>query len=408
MKVMQINCVYNCGSTGKIVYDIHTALKESGIESVICYGRGKKVREDNVFKTCGETEAKLNNLISRFTGIRYGGCFFATNRLLARIKMEKPDVVHLHCINGFFVNIYRLVKYLKKHKIPTVVTHHAEFFYTANCSYAFDCEKWKKGCGNCPSAKKAVNSYFFDFTRSNFTKMKNAFGGFENMISAAVSPWVQKRAEMSPIFADKKNVTALNGIDCTVFKPCGDTNQLKADLGIQSDKKVIVHVTADFEDSRKGGKYVRELAQRLGNNAVIVVVGNYSPPKNLPENIIALGRVENQQKLAEYYSMADLCLIASSRETFSMPVAESLCCGTLVAGFKAGGPESIAVPEFSEFVEFGDVNGLCDAVRRMLERDADKKVISNIAADKYGKKAMTDGYIRLYNEVFEKREGKDL
>lgn len=408
MKVMQINCVYKSGSTGKIVYDIHTALKESGIESVVCYGRGKKMCESGVYKTCGEVEGKLNNFISRITGIAYSGCFFATNRLLARIKKEKPDVVHLHCINGFFVNIYRLVSYLKKHKIPTVITHHAEFLYTANCSYAFECEKWKDGCGKCPSARKAVNSYFFDFTRANFKRMKRAFEGFDMLVSAAVSPWVQKRAGMSPIFADKRNVTVLNGIDCNVFKPQGYREKLRAELEILPDKKVIIHVTADFDDARKGGKYVRELAQKLKDSAVIVVVGNRREPENLPENIIALGRVENQRKLAEYYSMADLCLIASSRETFSMPVAESLCCGTPVTGFKAGGPEAITIPEFSEFVEHGDVNGLCAAVCRMLKQKFDREVILEIAAEKYSKKAMVDGYIRLYNEVFEKREGKDL
>ena len=148
----------------------------------------------------------------------------------------------------------------------------------------------------------------------------------------------------------------------------------------------------------------REIAEKLKNDAVIVVVGNYHQPKDLPENIIALGRVENQKKLAEYYSMADLCLIAGKRETFSMPVAESLCCGTPVTGFKAGGPETITIPEFSEFAEHGDVNGLCDAVCRMLKQKFDREVISEIAAEKYSKKAMVDGYIRLYNEVFEKRE----
>ena len=106
MKVMQINCVYNSGSTGKIVHDLHNELIANGIESVVCYGRGKKVKEKNVYKTCGELYSKVNNLFSRITGIMYGGCFFSTNKLLRIIKKEKPDVVHLHCLNGYFVNIY--------------------------------------------------------------------------------------------------------------------------------------------------------------------------------------------------------------------------------------------------------------------------------------------------------------
>ena len=187
MKVMQINCVYKTGSTGKIVYDIHTALKKRGITSVVCYGRGSEACETNVYKTCKEKEAKLNNLISRFTGSPYGGCFLATNRLIKVIKKEKPSVVHLHCINGFFVNIHRLVSFLNKRNIPTVVTHHAEFLYTANCSHAYECEKWKTGCGDCPSAKMAVKSYFFDKTAANFKKMQKAFKGFKNLVSVGVA-----------------------------------------------------------------------------------------------------------------------------------------------------------------------------------------------------------------------------
>lgn len=399
MKIMQINCVYRSGSTGKIVFDIHTALKERGIESVVCYGRGKKIRDEKVYKTCGEFEGKLNNLISRITGFSYGGCFFATNRLLNRIKKEKPDVVHLHCINGFFVNIYRLVTFLKKNNIPTVLTHHAEFFYTANCGHAFECENWKSGCGSCPSAKAAVHSYFFDFTRLNFRRMKKAFNGFDKLITVAVSPWVQQRAEMSPIFTDKKNTTVLNGIECNTFSPCGDINKLKDELGIQPNKKVIIHVTASFENKMKGSKYIRQLAEKLGDDVVILVVGNRETPTDLPKNIIALGRVENQKKLAEYYSMADLSLIASKRETFSMPVAESLCCGTPVVGFEAGGPESITIPEFSEFVKYGNTEKLCETTLKMLDSDIDRENIAQKAAEKYSKEAMAKGYIKLYEEV---------
>ena len=54
MKILQINVVYNTGSTGKIMCDIHTELVRDGIESVICYGRGNRTLDNNVYKTCGE------------------------------------------------------------------------------------------------------------------------------------------------------------------------------------------------------------------------------------------------------------------------------------------------------------------------------------------------------------------
>ena len=125
MKILQVNNVYNNGSTGKIVHDIHVSLQQRGDQSIVCYGRGEKIVEHDIYKTSSELEAKLNNLRSRLGGLQYGGSFIATRRLIKIIKSEKPDVVHLHCINGFFVNIYRLLNFLKTNDIPTVLTLHA-------------------------------------------------------------------------------------------------------------------------------------------------------------------------------------------------------------------------------------------------------------------------------------------
>ena len=94
MKILQVNCVYGHGSTGKITRDIHHALLSRGFRSVVCYGRGVKAAEPDVHKTCTEAFGKANNLISRVTGLMYGGCFFATRKLMRIIEAEKPDVVH--------------------------------------------------------------------------------------------------------------------------------------------------------------------------------------------------------------------------------------------------------------------------------------------------------------------------
>lgn len=402
MKVMQINCVYKKGSTGKIVYDIHTELKRQGIDSVVCYGRGVKVTENGVYKTSSEVLAKFNNIKSRFTGTPYNGSFFATNRLLGIIKKEKPDVVHLHCINGYFVNIYRLVEFLKKNKIPTVVTHHAEFMFTGNCGHAYNCDKFKTGCGKCPDVKKAVCSQFFDFTKYNFNRMKKAFEGFEKLVATSVSPWLETRSLLSPIFKEITHTTVMNGLDTDIFNPHKDAEELRKKHDILDTQKVLIHVTASFESKVKGGNYIIELARSLGNDYKIVVIGNRETPVDLPENIIAVGRVENQKELAKYYSMADLCVVTGLRETFSMPVAEAMCCGTPAVGFLAGGPESIAISEYSEFVEYGNIEDLKKAVLECIEFKNNSDEISKKAINIYNKKSMCHDYINVYKEVMKK------
>lgn len=393
MKVLQVNCVYKKGSTGKITYDLHKGLLSSGIESVVCYGRGELVKEPGVYKTCPEWYSKLNNAWSRVTGIMYGGCFISTNKLISIIKKEKPDVVHLQCINGYFVNIYHLVEWLKNNHIKTVLTLHAEFMYTANCGHALECERWQTGCGSCPRRKTETKSIFFDGTAKSWRRMKKAFDGFEDdLIVTSVSPWLEERAKRSPILQNKNHCVVLNGLDTDVFHPY-DTEDLRKRHHCEG-KKVVFHATPAFSadpNHFKGGWYVLELAKRMPD-VQFIVAGDCIGEIHEPENVVLLGRVVDQKLLARYYSMADVTVIASKKETFSMIVAESLCCGTPVVGFKAGGPEGIAIPEYSRFVEYADVDNLLNVLRKFMSVGKDKN-ISNVARSKYANTKSVQNYL---------------
>ena len=59
--------------------------------------------------------------------------------------------------------------------------------------------------------------------------------------------------------------------------------------------------------------------------------------------------------LAKLYSGAMLTVVSSKRGQFGRSCAESLCWGTPFAGFENEGSESIAVEEYSEFVDYRDV-----------------------------------------------------
>ena len=404
MKILQVNCVYNKGSTGKIMYEVHTFLASHGCASVVCYGRGKRVIESGVYKTCSELYAKFNNLFSKFTGLMYGGNFFSTARLVARIKKENPDLVHLHCINGYFVNIYKLVSWLKESGIPTVLTLHAEFMHTANCAHALECDKWKTGCGNCPRLRKETGSLFFDRTHTSWERMKKAFENFQNLTVVSVSPWLMERAKQSPILSDKEHKVVLNGLDTEIFT-LRETDVLKKELGI-ADEKIVFHATPYFTDDEthlKGGHYVLKLAE-LMPDVKFVVAGKYDPEIKVPQNVLLLGNVSDMNKLSALYSLADATVIASRKETFSMIVAESLCCGTKVFGFKAGAPEQITIPEYSEFLDYGDVDGLYEALKKSLASSYDKREVSEKAKEKYSNKRMCSQYFEIYKNGTKKTE----
>lgn len=405
MKILQVNVVYNTGSTGKIVYDIHTEMKKQQIDSVVCYGRGALVHEENVYKICGELYSDINHFYADLSGVLYGGCLQSTRKLISIIEKENPDIVHLHCLNGFFVNIYRLLSWLKEHRVKTVLTLHAEFMYTGGCGHSLDCDQWSTcgGCGQseCPRYRSDMKVWFFDRSRTMWRRMKKAFEGFDTgLVVTSVSPWLMKRAARSPILGGKTHRVILNGIDTGVFHPYDDIGaaELKREIGL-GDERVIFHATAGFNDDPqhiKGGYYIIELAKRMPD-VRFVVAGSAKEGISVPENLVLLGKVNNKEKLAKLYSMADLTVITSKKETFSMIVAESLCCGTPIVGFKAGAPEEIAILDFSAFSEYGDLDLLEQNVRLFLQKKTDE--IAEEASKKYSREIMVGNYKKLYEQL---------
>ncbi len=398
MKIAQVNVVFKRGSTGKIVNDLHMAFLKKGHDSIVLYGRKKSGNDPGTFKLSSELEAKLHAVYARVSGYAYTASFFATLKLIKILEKEKPDVVHLHCLNGYFVNIYKLLAFLKKNNVPTVLTLHAEFMHTGGCGHAYDCEKWKSGCGKCPQLKDATHSYYFDCTAAQWKMMYQAFKNFNTLKIVAVSKWLGDRAKISPILSNKEFYVVGNGIDTkNIFRPLS-FDKLKEKHNI-SDEKIVLYVSPSFTSVSKGGHFILELAEKLqSKNIKFIVVGFDGDETTLPSNIVGVRHTKDQIELAMYYSMANVTVLTSKRETYSMVCAESLSCGTPVVGFKAGAPEEISLKDYSEFVTYGDV----DTLEKVLLNWLFDKVINldeliNVANDHYSCESMANKYLEIYN-----------
>ena len=398
MRILQINVVYKVGSTGKIVNEIHNQLQKSGYESFVIFGRGKTISESNVYKTSPDWEGKLQALYGRITGNFYGGAFYSTHKLIKRIKSIAPEVVHLHLMNGNYVNNYRLLTFLAENNYKTVITLHAEITYTGICEHAFDCERWKTGCGKCPQIFKKYKSLLFDRTAMEWQKKAKAFARFKSLTIVSVSGWLENRAKQSPMFKNRDFYVIGNGVNIDIYKPV-NADKLRRQLGL-TNQKVILHVTPSFRSIVKGGKHIIEIAKRLEKeNVIIVIVGFDGFEGKLPSNVITIGHTNSQEELAQFYSLADITLLTSKLETFSMVCAESLSCGTPVVGFKAGAPEQISEAEYSEFVTNGDDDALEQAVNSWLAKDIQPYDVVQKVNNRYSILNMVEGYKKIYEKI---------
>ena len=357
MKILLIDVNCKKSSTGKIVYDIYSYLNEHGDEAAVCYGRGEKIDEKDIYKFGLDWETYLHAFLTRITG--FTGCFsyFSTRRLIRFIEEFKPDVVHIHELHAYFVNIKPLIQYLKCRDIKTVMTLHCEFAYTGKCGQSMECEKWKKECKKCPRLNDYVGTLLFDHTNYMFRQKRELFEDYENLQIVAPSSWLADRAAKS--FLGKHQIRVIhNGVDTSVFYP-RDAGMLRKQLGITDDERVVLALAPNLMSEIKGGEYVLQLANKLKSEKIrFVLVGVDGEHKVKLPNVVFVGHINDSDTISQYYSAADAFVICSKRENYPTTCLEAQACGTPVYGFSAGGTEETFLQKDKHFVDYGDVEAL--------------------------------------------------
>ncbi len=408
MRILQINAWFGVWSTGKIVKDLHCGLLERGYESFVLYGKGTKVQDENVIKTSDNIEPKINSVLSRFSGLMYGGCFISTQRIIRQLRRIRPDIVHIHCANSFTVNNYKLLKYLGKTGSKVVITLHAEYPFTGSCAHAFDCQQWIEGCKKCPNKKVSSRSLFFDNTPIAWKKMNEAFNAVEqkNRRIIAVSGWLMERAQQSKSFKMDNIEVVLNGVDTNIYHK-RQTPPTRFDNDMLN-KRIVLFSVPNFstgEEDIKGCRTFLGIVDRMKNDKdlLFVVVGQNRSGMDFSRfpNVRYLGPVLDNDEMARIYSFSQMTLMLSKRETYSMVTAESIACGTPVVGFRAGGPEAIALPGFGFFVKNGDLEGLLLLIE---ETKRIKPQYSPANQDRYSKETMIEKYCAIYDSLFSSQD----
>ncbi|WP_195268816.1 glycosyltransferase [Eubacterium sp. 1001713B170207_170306_E7] len=342
MRVLQINSVCGYGSTGRIATDLYDTLKQEGHNCLIAYGRGTAPKGYQTIKIDSEWEVRLHGLKTRLTDREGFGSRKATERFIEKVKAYDPDVIHLHNLHGYFINIEVLFNYLKTVDKKVIWTLHDCWAFTGHCTY-FDyvgCEKWKIGCEKCPQKSEYPKSILQDQSRSNYQDKRNAFTSLNENQMTIVTPshWLAGLVKES--YLSKYAVEVIhNGIDLEVFKPTPNNFREK----YQCEDKTLVLGVANVWNRRKGLDTFMQLSKELPDKFQIILVGlNSKQKKALPDNIIKIERTNSTKELAEIYTAADVFVNPTLEDNFPTTNLESLACGTPVITYDTGGsPESL-------------------------------------------------------------------
>ena len=328
MKVLMINSVCGTGSTGRICTDLADCLMTNGNECRIAYGRGISPQKylPYSYRIGRDFDIKIHGIMTRLSDKHGFYSKKATKKLVEWIKCYNPDVIHLHNLHGYYINIEILFEYLKTCGKKIFWTLHDCWAFTGHCAHysAKKCYQWKTACKVCNCLRDYPKCYLKGNVYFNYMTKQNLFCGINNLKIITPSNWLCEQVKMS-FLKNYKTVVIPNGIDLNTFS---HTNEDFFREYHRKNIKILLGV-ASVWSKNKGIEDFNQLANFLDKSYKVVLVGIDEDSKiNIDNKILCLPHCEKTEILAKIYSSADLFINPSVEETMGMTTLEAIACGT--------------------------------------------------------------------------------
>ena len=336
MKYLFINSVAGFGSTGRIAAEKCRELMAKGHECVIAYGRQKANCDDIATIQIGTPlDYRIHGIRNRILDDHGFGSKAATRAFLKQVEAYDPDVIWLHNIHGYYINIELLFSYLKESGKKVIWTLHDCWSFTGHCTH-FDfvgCDRWKTGCHHCSQKGEYPASLLLDNSRNNYEKKKALFTGIPDLTLITPSYWLANLVKQS-FLGEYPVEVVYNPINREIFKPTPSDFRQKYGL---ENKKIVLGV-ASVWSPRKGLEDFLSLAFMLDEEYRIVLVGlSDQQIASMPENILALSRTNSAKELAQIYTAADFFVNPTYEDTYPTVNLEARACGTRVISYDTCG-----------------------------------------------------------------------
>ena len=346
-----INTVPN-GSTGSIMMKEHRKLLTAGNDSFVFWGRGRTAEGEHECRFSTDIDSRLDALQTRIDGKAGFHSKAATRRLLARLDEINPDVVHLHNIHGYYVNVEMLFEWLAAHECKVEWTLHDCWAFTGHCAYGEPCSQ--------------LHTYPKTFSKAscawNFDAKKRVFNLVPTSRMKLITPsqWLADLVGESFLKGYSIEVRH-NTIDTSVFKPTPSDFRERYGIG---DRFMILGVASPWTERKGLSDFIRLAGALDSEKHVIVLVGlSEKQIKELPKGIVGLTRTDSREELAGIYSTADVFFNPTTEDNFPTVNLEAEACGTSVVTYDTGGCSETVRCEVSHVVD-----GYEDAIRILKER----------------------------------------
>jgi glycosyltransferase involved in cell wall biosynthesis len=437
--ILQVSSYDKGGGAEKVAYNLFNAYRQLGYDTCLAVGIKKsheeevweipndayrnfwsgiwrdrqKVLSANEHRKASRLSGWLANLgeLGRWSQWRRGiedFNFPASSRLL-EIAPLRPDIIHAHNLHGGYFDL-RVLPDLSG-KVPTVITLHDEWAFTGHCSYTLGCQRWKSGCGDCPSLD-TYPAIRRDATAQNVQR-KHEIYSHSKLYLASPSKWLLEKVKSSVLQEGIIETRLIpNGVDLNLFCP-GDKLRARHELDLSPGSKVVLFVgnrtlSNQFKDYATIENAVSNIAARSnGKQIVFLCVGEKASERQIDSTVLRfIDYQDDPGKIAQFYQASDVFLHAAHADNFPLTVLESLACGTPVVATATGGiTEQIDNGKTGFLVPNGDSYTMAERVLNILSNDDLQKNLCQqalqTARHRFDLQLQIETYLSWYQEILE-------
>ncbi len=231
------------------------------------------------------------------------------------------------------------------------------------------------------------------------------FGIEKSDIVTAVSDSLVKET-YDLINPDKSIETVYNFIDERIYQK-SDASHLREEYEIKPEEKVIIHVS-NFRPVKRVEDVVKTFAKiaeampakllLVGDGPEVSKVSKLVNKFGLNNRVLFLGKQEN---LEELYSISDLMLLLSEKESFGLVLLEAMACGVPCIGTNVGGiPEVITDGQSGFLCELGDIDEMAAKSIYLLKEINLHKKFSDKALETVKSKFCAEEIVKQYEQLY--------
>jgi UDP-glucose:(heptosyl)LPS alpha-1,3-glucosyltransferase len=202
-----------------------------------------------------------------------------------------------------------------------------------------------------------------------------------------------------------------NGVNLVRFTPqVTDRDAMRRELGLRENCPLLLFVGHEFE--RKGLGPVLEALAQLDAETMLVVAGageierytRRAGALGVADRVLFLGARRDVERL---YRMADVFVLPTSYETFSLVCMEAMACGTPVVACAVGGIEDYLEDGVNGWAVPRDGAAIAATLRQILSDPALRQRLRDGAiatAARYAWPAVAARYFELVQQLVRERE----